>query len=127
MVQVVSRWYLFELLFDGSDQRSVLGDPGKRCLMILNLADSVWKVSRRIKEFCESFSWVHGFIIPHNGRRHQDKQAESYGQVGREFKLRPLSAGSILTLRNKIEPLRFRIDVGARANIKARISHLAGE
>ena len=26
-------------------------------------------------------------------------------QVGREFKLRPFSAGSILTLRNKIEPL----------------------
>lgn len=28
-----------------------------------------------------------------------------YGQVGREFKLRPFSAGSILTLRNRIEPL----------------------
>jgi len=28
-----------------------------------------------------------------------------YGHVGREFKLRPFSAGSILTLRNRIEPL----------------------
>src|SRR5437867_6963056 len=28
-----------------------------------------------------------------------------YGQVGLEFKLRPFSAGSILTLRNRIEPL----------------------
>jgi hypothetical protein len=28
-----------------------------------------------------------------------------YGQVGREFRLRPFSAGSILTLRNRIEPL----------------------
>ena len=27
-----------------------------------------------------------------------------YGHVGREFKLRPFSAGSILTLRNRIEP-----------------------
>src|SRR2546430_1612528 len=104
MVQVVSRWYLFELLFDGSDQRSVLGDPGKSCLMILNLADSVWKVSRRFKEFCESFSWFHGFIIPHNGRRHQDKQTEFYGHVPAEFKLRPFSAGSSLMLRNRIEP-----------------------
>ncbi len=49
----------------------------------------------------------------------------AYGHVGREFKLRPFSAGSILTLRNKIEPLRFRINVGAPANINARISHLA--
>src|SRR5438876_3614905 len=31
--------------------------------------------------------------------------SESYGHVGREFKLRPFSAGSILTLRNKTEPL----------------------
>src|SRR5437870_13131156 len=31
--------------------------------------------------------------------------ATSYGHVGREFKLRPFSAGSILTLRNRIEPL----------------------
>ena len=30
---------------------------------------------------------------------------KSHGHVGREFKLRPFSAGSILTLRNKIEPL----------------------
>jgi len=29
----------------------------------------------------------------------------NYGYVGREFKLRPFSAGSILTLRNRIEPL----------------------
>ena len=29
----------------------------------------------------------------------------AYGHVGREFKLRPFSAGSNLTLRNKIEPL----------------------
>src|SRR2546426_7377383 len=28
----------------------------------------------------------------------------AYGHVGREFKLRPFSAGSILTLRNRIEP-----------------------
>ncbi|SRR6266496_4052417 len=50
---------------------------------------------------------------------------KSYGQVGLEFKLRPFSAGSILTFRNKIEQLRFRIDVGAPANINACISHLA--
>src|SRR6266436_4515844 len=31
--------------------------------------------------------------------------SETYGHVGREFKLRPFSAGSILTLRNRIEPL----------------------
>ena|SRR2546427_5768364 len=31
--------------------------------------------------------------------------SETYGHVGREFKLRTFSAGSILTLRNKIEPL----------------------
>jgi hypothetical protein len=49
----------------------------------------------------------------------------SYGYVGREFKLRPSSAGSILTFRNRIEPLRFRIDFGAPANINARISQLA--
>src|SRR5437660_6563937 len=30
---------------------------------------------------------------------------KSYGHVGREFKLRPFSAGSILTLRKRIEPL----------------------
>src|SRR5439155_18207007 len=29
----------------------------------------------------------------------------AYGQVGLEFKLRPFSAGSILALRNRIEPL----------------------
>src|SRR5205807_1457971 len=29
----------------------------------------------------------------------------AYGHVGREFKLRPFFAGSILTLRNRIEPL----------------------
>jgi len=31
--------------------------------------------------------------------------AGSHGHVGREFKLRPFSAGSILTLRKGIEPL----------------------
>ncbi len=30
---------------------------------------------------------------------------KSYGHVGREFELRPFSAGSVLTLRNRIEPL----------------------
>src|SRR6266481_2672594 len=40
--------------------------------------------------------------------------------LGREFKLWPFSAGSILTLRKRIEPLRFRIYVGAPANINAR-------
>jgi len=30
---------------------------------------------------------------------------KTHGHVGREFKLRPFSAGSILTLRNRIEPL----------------------
>jgi hypothetical protein len=50
---------------------------------------------------------------------------KSHGHVGREFKLRPLSAGSILTSRNRIEPFRFRIEIGAPANINARISHLA--
>src|SRR5437660_11204354 len=49
----------------------------------------------------------------------------AYGHVGREFKLRPFSAGSILTLRNRTEPLRFRIDVGAPANINASIGRLA--
>ena len=33
--------------------------------------------------------------------------SEAYGQVGREFRLRPLSAGSILTFRDRIEPLAF--------------------
>jgi len=32
-----------------------------------------------------------------------------YGHVGREFKVRPFSAGSILTLRNRIEPLSRRV------------------
>jgi len=36
---------------------------------------------------------------------------KSYGQVGREFKLRPFSAGSILRLRNKIEPLASNTSV----------------
>src|SRR2546427_746158 len=31
----------------------------------------------------------------------------------------------VLTLRNKIKTLRLSIDVGARANINARIGHLA--
>src|SRR5213593_2723421 len=35
----------------------------------------------------------------------------AYGHVGREFKLRPFSAGSILTLRNRIEPLAFTTSV----------------
>src|SRR5205809_7407810 len=72
--------------------------------MIYDIADAIREISRGIKEFCESFGWLHGFIIPHNGRRHQDKQTESYGHVGREFKLRSFSAGSILTLRNRIKP-----------------------
>src|SRR5438034_10673910 len=41
--------------------------------------------------FCDSQSAAKLFI-------------ESHGHVGREFKLRPLSAGSILTLRKRIEP-----------------------
>jgi hypothetical protein len=43
---------------------------------------------------------------------------ESYGHVGRVFELRPFSTGSILTLRKRIEPLRFRIDVGVPAKHK---------
>ena len=37
--------------------------------------------------------------------RRTDPQRFDYGQIGLEFKLRPFSAGSILTLRNRIEPL----------------------
>ncbi len=38
-----------------------------------------------------------------------------YGHVGREFKLPPFSAGSILTLRNKIEPLASTTSLRANA------------
>src|SRR2546426_9897649 len=38
----------------------------------------------------------------------------THGHVGREFKLRPFSAGSILTLRNRIEPLASTTSVTER-------------
>ena len=38
---------------------------------------------------------------------------ELHGHVGNEFKLRPFSAGSILTLRKGTEPLAFESTIGA--------------
>src|SRR5947209_12536557 len=45
---------------------------------------------RQACDFCDSQSAAKLFV-------------KSYGHVGREFKLRPFSAGSILTLRKRIE------------------------
>ncbi len=69
--------------------------------------------------FCDSQSAAKLFVRSH---RH----------VGREFKLRPCSAGSILTLRNKIEPLASNDLVGANAtkdtiNKTHAVNNCAGE
>jgi hypothetical protein len=45
------------------------------------------------------------FAILNQGSTALTKTVETYGHVGREFKVRPFSAGSILTLRNRIGPL----------------------
>src|SRR2546422_929315 len=55
-----------------------------------------------------------------------------YGHVGLEFKLRPFSAGSILTLRNKIEPLASTTSVERTPaentiNKTHAVNHCAGE
>src|SRR5438067_1157106 len=48
-----------------------------------------------------------------------------YGKVDLEFKLRPFSAGSILTLRNRIEPLAGNTVISAtltaRHSIRSRM------
>src|SRR2546421_13078284 len=46
---------------------------------------------------------LHGFAVPSYQRI--TKREPNYGELGREFKLRPLFAGSIFTFWKRIEPL----------------------
>jgi hypothetical protein len=78
---------------------------GQTCdIAILNVSQLL---ARRLWEYHERPVLLDKFWRAKNrkNRKPNPDVLNPHGQVGLEFKLRPFSAGSILTLRNRIEPL----------------------